>query len=121
VTAAREEIPAVTRTDRPATIAGTVDLVKAYAKQETIGPLKGAGRWIGMGVGGAAALGLGLALILLGLLRLLQTEWERSATGALSWLSYVIVLVVCAGLIALAVSRINKDSLNKEPPEQGPQ
>jgi hypothetical protein len=120
VTALSEEPPAATHDDRPATIAGTVDLVKAYAKQETIGPIKGAGRWLGMGLAGAVTLGLGLALVLLGLLRLLQTEWERSARGALSWLSYVIVLVVCGGLIALAVSRINKDSLNKEPPERGP-
>ena len=28
-------------------IAGVVDLVKTYALQETIGPLKGAGRWLG--------------------------------------------------------------------------
>jgi hypothetical protein len=114
VTATQEDISTVRRRDQPATIADTVDLVKEYAKQETIGPLKGAGRWIGLGLAGAVTLGLGLALVLLGLLRLLQTEWERSATGALSWLSYVIVLVVCVGLIALAVSRINKDSLHKE-------
>jgi len=50
-------------------------------------------------------------LILLGLLRLLQTEWDRSARGNLSWLAYLIVLVVAAGLIALAVSRIKRDSL----------
>jgi Putative Actinobacterial Holin-X, holin superfamily III len=111
VTATHEE----TRLDEPPTIAGAVDLVKEYAKQETIGPIKGAGRWIGMGMAGAFTLGLGLALVLLGLLRLLQTEWARSARGALSWLSYLIVLVVCLGLIALAVSRINKDSLHKEP------
>jgi hypothetical protein len=28
------------------------------------------------------------------------------------------VLIVCVGLIALVVSRINKESLNKEPPER---
>ena len=68
-----------------------------------------------MGLAGALTLGVGLALVLLGLLRLLQTEWVRSASGSLSWLSYVIVLIVCLGLIAIVVSRINKDSLNKEP------
>jgi hypothetical protein len=115
VTATQEDIPRVTRREEPTTIAGVVDLVKEYAKQETIGPLQGAGRWIGIGLAGAFTLGLGLALVLLGLLRLLQTEWVRSASGALSWLSYLIVLLVCLGLIAIAVSRINKDSLNKEP------
>ncbi len=115
MTATQEELTAAERREAPPTIAGAVDLVKAYAKQETIGPLQGAGRWIGMGLAGAFTLGLGLALVLLGLLRLLQTEWVRSASGSLSWLSYVIVLLVCLGLIAIVVSRINKDSLNKEP------
>ena len=115
MTATQQELTPAQRREAPPTIAESVDLVKAYAKQETIGPLKGAGRWLGMGVAGAITLGLGLALVLLGLLRLLQTEWDRAARGSLSWLSYVIVLVVCLGLIALTVSRINKDSLHKEP------
>ena len=110
------EQPAVrTRVDQPPTVDDTIELVKAYAEQETIGPIKGAGRW--MGLAGALTLGIGLSLVLLGLLRLLQTEWTRSATGDLSWVAYAIVLIVCVGLIALVVSRINKPSLNKEPPE----
>jgi hypothetical protein len=59
-------------------------------------------------------LGVGLVLVLLGLLRVLQAEWDRAASGSLSWLSYVIVLVVCVALIVLTVSRINKPSLNKD-------
>ena len=54
------------------------------------------------------------ALVLLGLLRLIQAEWDRAASGSLSWLPYLIVLVVCVLLIVLTVSRINKPSLNKE-------
>jgi hypothetical protein len=115
VTVTREEIPPATRREEPPTLASAVDLVKAYAEQETIGPIKGAGRWIGIGIAGAATLGVGLAYVLLGLLRLLQVEWGRSARGALSWVAYAIVFVVCVGLIALAVSRIDKDSLHKEP------
>jgi hypothetical protein len=53
-------------------------------------------------------------LLMLGLLRLLQTEWERSATGRLSWLSYLIVLVAVAALLLITVTRISKKSLNKE-------
>ena len=113
-----EQPPARTRVDQQPTIADTIDLVKAYAEQETVGPIKGAGRWIGLGLAGALTLGIGLSVVLLGLLRLIQTEWTRSSTGDLSWVSYAIVLVVCVGLIALAVSRINKASLNKEPPER---
>ena len=92
-----------------------VELVKAYAQQETLGPLKGAGRWLAMGMAGAAVLGIGLVLVLLGLLRLIQTEWDRAASGSLSWLAYLIVLIVCVLLLLLTLSRINRNSLNKEP------
>jgi hypothetical protein len=115
VTVTQEQLATTPRREEPPTIAETVDLVKAYALQETVGPIKGAGRWLGMGLAGAVTLGIGLALVLLGLLRLVQTEWGRSAQGSLSWLPYLIVLLVCIGLIALAVTRINKDSLHKEP------
>ncbi|MGH9134150.1 MAG: hypothetical protein ACRDZZ_09450 [Ilumatobacteraceae bacterium] len=97
-----------------ASIGDVVEFVKTYARQETVGPLKGAGRWLALGSAAAVVLGLGLTLVMLGLLRLLQTEWERSATGRLSWLSYLIVLVVVVALLVLTVSRISKKSLNKE-------
>jgi hypothetical protein len=103
------------RDDDPTSIAGVVDLVKTYAMQETLGPMKGAGRWLAMGTAGAAVLGIGLFLVLLGLLRLIQTEWDRLASGSLSWIPYLIVLIVCVLLLLLALSRINRDSLNKEP------
>jgi hypothetical protein len=103
------------RDDDATSIAGVVDLVKTYAKQETLDPMKGAGRWLAMGVAGAAVLGIGLVLVLLGLLRLIQTEWDRAASGSLSWLAYLVVLVVCVALLVLTISRINRDSLNKEP------
>ncbi len=97
-----------------ASVGEVIDYVKAYAKQETVGPLKGAGRWIGAGAAGAILIGIGLSLLLLGLLRLIQSEWGRVATGRLSWIPYVIVLVVCVLLLALAVLQINKTFLNKE-------
>jgi hypothetical protein len=98
-----------------ASVGEVIDYVKAYAKQETLGPLKGAGSWLGYGFGAAASLGLGLVLILLGLLRLVQTEWDRSASGNLSWLPYLIVLVVASALLALTLMRIKKSTLHKEP------
>jgi len=45
---------------------------------------------------------------------LIQTEWERAATGALSWLAYLLVLIVTVVLLFLVLKRINRDSLNKE-------
>lgn len=103
------------RGDRPgesASVAEVIEYVTDYAKQETLGPLRGAGRWLAFGTLAALSLGLGLSLILLGLLRLVQTEWSRSATGALSWLAYLIVLAVGIAVLVVTMSRINKTTLN---------
>ena len=40
-------------------LSDVVELVKSYARQETLGPLRGAGRWIAFGLAGALFLGLG--------------------------------------------------------------
>jgi len=97
-----------------ASVGEVVEFVKTYAKQETLGPLKGAGRWVGFGAAGAIFLGVGLSFLLLGLLRLVQFEWNRSSSGRLSWLAYLIVLIVCVLLLVLVLLRINKTFLNKE-------
>jgi hypothetical protein len=98
--------------DHTPSVSEVFEFVTDYAKQETIGPLRGAGRWLGFGVLAAIMLGTGIALMLLGLLRLLQTEWTRSASGSLSWLAYLIVLVVGALVLAFTLSRIRKTTLN---------
>jgi hypothetical protein len=100
--------------DDPTSISGIVGLVRTYAEQETVGPLKGAGRWLAMGAVGALLLGIGGFMAMLGLLRLIQTEWDRAASGSLSWLAYVIVLIVDVLLLVFTLSRINRDSLNKD-------
>ena len=97
-----------------ASIGEVVEFVKTYAKQETVGPLKGAGRWLAFGAAGAIALGLGLSLVLLGTLRLVQSEVSDIADGRLSWLPYLIVLLVCVVLLAVTVTQISKTFLNKE-------
>jgi hypothetical protein len=84
------------------------ELSTAYAKQETIDPLKGLGRFLGMGGGGALLCGLGAVLLLLGLLRFLQTETDTALTGNLSWVPYLVVLVAALALMGLAVWRIVK-------------
>jgi hypothetical protein len=98
-----------------ASLGETIEFVKSYAKQETLGPLKGAGSWLAYGAAAAVALGLGLFLILLGVLRLVQAEWERSSSGAISWLAYLITLLVTVLLLIFTLMRIKKTYLNKEP------
>jgi hypothetical protein len=110
----RNERPAALRRTREQapSVSEVFEFVTDYAKQETIGPLRGAGRWLGFGVMAALMLGSGIALMLLGLLRLLQAEWSRSATGSLSWLAYLIVVVVGGLVLAVTLSRIRKTTLN---------
>ncbi|MDA2966475.1 MAG: phage holin family protein [Actinomycetota bacterium] len=112
-----EETPQTGRSSarrESAGVSDVVDLVKEYAKQETLGPLKGAGRWLALGSAGATFLGLGLVLVLLGILRLLQTELS-AFDGGFSWVPYLIVLVLCLGLAWIALSRVKKATLGKEP------
>ena len=98
-----------------ASLGEVIEFVKTYAKQETIDPLKGAGRWLGYGAAAAFAMGLGLMIVLLGLLRLIQTEADRLATGSLSWAAYGVTLLVTVALLAFALLRIKKSTLNNEP------
>ena len=91
-----------------------VAFVRSYAEQEVKDPLKGAGSWLAFGAAGAFALGIGLFLMLLGVLRVVQTEVDRTATGALSWLAYLITFIVTLLALAFTVSRISKNYLNKE-------
>lgn len=83
-------------------------LTKGYAKQETVDPLKGIGRYLAFGGAGAVLVGFGVVLLMLAGLRALQTQTGTTFTGNLSWLPYLIVLVVAVALAALAAMQINK-------------
>jgi hypothetical protein len=92
----------------PEVVAELWELTKDYARQETVDPLKGVGRYLGYGAAGALLLALGVILLMLAGLRALQTETGDALDGSLSWLPYLIVLVVASGLVAWAVTRISK-------------
>jgi hypothetical protein len=74
-------------------------LVVGYAKQETLDPIRGLGRFVGCGVGAALCGSLGVVLLLLGGLRFLQTETGSAFEGRKSFLPYLIVLIV-SGAVA---------------------
>lgn len=97
-----------------ASVGEVFDLVRDYAKQETLGPLKGAARWLLLGSVGSLLLGTGLLIVLIALLRLLQTEMSVF-DGAFSWAPYGIVVFVALVWTGMALSRIKKATLGKEP------
>jgi hypothetical protein len=93
------------------TIAELKELVVAYAKQETIEPLKGVGRYVKNGTLGALLIGLGVMFLAIGALRALQTETDEHFTGNWSIMPYLIVifgLIVIAGLSAAVASKAVK-------------
>lgn len=92
------------------------ELVVAYAKQETVEPLKGLGRYVANGLAGAVCIAIGLVLLTFSLLRGLQVigAEEQPAgpatggvfTGDLSFVPYVIVAVLGLAVAGLAVRAI---------------
>ncbi len=87
------------------------DLVKAYARQEILGPLQGSGRWLVFGLLGSVLLMFGLSSLSLALLRALQEETGSTFTGNLSWVPTTITLGAVLVVIGVLISRITKRSL----------
>ena len=84
------------------------DLVRAYAKQETIEPLKGLGRFAAFGVAGSLLLGTGVVLLALAVLRVLQEETGSALDGNLSFTPYLVTLLLCSAVIGAALAAIRK-------------
>ena len=94
------------------------DLVVAYAKQETVEPLTGLGRYVGYGLAGALLMGTGLGFLAIGLLRALQTNRAWLFHGNWSWVPYIIVVILLlaiAGLVWLVGSK--RSEKNKRSPK----
>ena len=85
-----------------------VDMAVAYVKQESLGPLKGLGRFVAFGMLGSMLLAVGLFILLIGLLRALQTETGSTFGGNLSWLPYLITAGAALLVAGLSVWRITK-------------
>ena len=88
-----------------------------YLKQETIEPLRGLGRFLYMGIAGSFFLAFGILLILLGVLRLLQTETGTALKGDWSWVPYAVVIVLGLMVIGVAVWRITAGPGRQRLPE----
>jgi hypothetical protein len=90
------------------------DLVVAYAKQETLEPIKGLGRFIAFGVAGSILVALGLFLLTLSAIRVLQVEAPDLVDGNFTWVPYAAGIVFCAIVMALAVRGIGTAKRRRE-------
>lgn len=88
------------------------DLLVAYARQETIEPLRNIGRYLGYGIGGMLVITLGVFMLGLSGLRALQTMTDGTFDGFWSWVPYLIVSLFFGGLVALSISRISKGGVD---------
>ena len=107
---ASHDIPKNQADAKPGDIGDAFNLVKAYAKQETIDPLRSVGSYLKFAVPGALLLGLGWMFLLLGLLRALQEELHAFDHG-FSWAPYLIVTVVGLVIVYLFSRRVLKGDL----------
>ena len=92
-------------------IADQLELIKAYARQQTLDPLKGSGRWVGMGLLGSVLLVIGGVSMTVALLRVLQEETGTNFTGNLSWVPYLLTMTALITLMVLLGLRIRKKTL----------
>lgn len=97
----------------PQVLSELKELTVTYAKQETVDPLKGLGRFVGFGVGGSIVLGIGLCLLGLAALRALQTETGDTFEGGWSWAPYLITTAVLGLLAVLAVRAIKEKGTDR--------
>jgi hypothetical protein len=81
------------------------DLALKYIKEETILPIKQMGRFVAWGAAGSLLVGFGFFFLLLGALRFLQEQF-KVLDGTLSWIPYLIVVVLAAIVIGVTLWRI---------------
>jgi hypothetical protein len=87
----------------PKDAAGEVfTLVRDYAKQETVEPLKGLLGFVKWGLIGALLVGIGVIELMVFVLRLAQAEGSSVFDGRWSWAPYGITLVVATLVLLMA-------------------
>jgi hypothetical protein len=85
-----------------------VSLIVAYAREQTVDPIRSLGRYVMFGLAGAFLIAIGGGLATLATVRLIQAETGKHLTGSLTWAPYtggVIVAGVGAGWAAYRIRR----------------
>ncbi len=85
-------------------------MLVAYAKQETIEPLKSLASYLAFGIAGALLLALGTTFLGLGVLRLVQTETGDTFAGGsfMSVLPYVIAVATLLFVMTCILMLMNR-------------
>jgi hypothetical protein len=86
----------------------TLSVIVGYVKQETLGALRPLGRYLAFGVTGALLVTFGFLLILLGVLRLLQSETGSTFHAHLSWIPYLLTVIVALGMVVVTFTVARK-------------
>jgi hypothetical protein len=90
------------------------ELLRDYARQETVGPLKSLGVRVGKGLLGSVLVALGYFLIVLAVMRFLQTHY--SFTMDHNWIPYGVAVVMIAAMMFVAYKRMTRSELRPTPP-----
>lgn len=87
-------------------------LAFTYIKEETFGPLKDLGRFVLWGSIGSLFVGFGTTLLLIGALRFLQEQF-KVLDGSLSWIPYLVVVVLGLFVVAASLLRVVKGTAKR--------
>ncbi len=90
-----------------------VRMLRSYAQQELVDPLRTLARFIGFGLLGAVFVATSALLFAVALLRVLQEE-ASIFDGNWSFVPYIITTAFCVLVLALAVMRIGADKREHE-------
>jgi hypothetical protein len=96
----------------------TFSLIKRYVIQETFGPLKHILRMLAFGLSGALLLGIGSSIVLLGVLRVLQTETGTTFGGNWSFAPFLLSALV-ALLAAAGATYVGLKGVRRKPDDKG--
>ncbi|MGO9559821.1 MAG: hypothetical protein ACLPQS_03380 [Acidimicrobiales bacterium] len=92
-----------------------VGMIKTYAIQETLGPLKQIGRTLAFGSAAAVLFGIAAVLSLVGLLRALQTETGSVFAGEWTWVPYVLTLIAAIAFLGAAAALVLRSPRSEKP------
>ncbi len=82
-------------------------LVRDYAKQETVEPLKGLLSYVKWGLIGSLLVAVGITELVVALLRAVQSEGASVFDGRWSFVPYIVTLVVATVVLLLAKRAIS--------------